>query len=344
MRLASLTLWLLVLSLSSVSSAVADYLTSFGNGVQALEKEQWSEAADWFRKAIEEKPQAGGKISVSGQRQPYLPHYQLGLALYRAGKLRAASDAWRESALHGALSKKRRELVEQYLFDIEARLEEQFEEVGEPEVELERELSAEEVKVRQKAARRQLDRAANQIQKLAAPDLRAILEADPSLAAGRDLGIEKLSQARQIFDTAGVAGDPIALQEVHARAVDAAGRLEQVVLSATMALPPEQQAEAVAVPPDFLRDAASALFSGRYDDVLAVLAKGDLGDIRVRKHAHLFRAAALYALYLLGDRQDATRLQAAEAEARACRAIDPGLAPPSGGFSPNFVRFFESMG
>ena len=432
-----LCLTVLALSLSFASRAEADYLTSYGNGLQALEKEQWLEAADWFRKAIAEQPQAGGRVSVAGQRQKYTPHYQLGLALYRAGKLRAASDAWRESAVQDALSKKRQELVNQYLFDIEERLEAEYEE-SEPQVELERQLSAEEVKSRQRSAQRQLDRAARQIQKLAAPDLRAILEADPQLVAQRDLGVEKLQEARQIFETAGASGDPIALQEVHARAVDAAGRLENVVLSATMALPPEVVAETgldepargevladapealatagteldappagteldpalaeamteplpgevgsaeegglpgeegtpgeegvpvagaeglapgeatlddttepgvpPSAPPAFLRDAATAFFSARYDDVLALLEEGDLGDQRVRKHAHLFRAAARYALYLLGDRQDASHLQAAEAEARACRALDPGLKPPAEGFSPSFVRFFESNG
>ncbi len=406
--------WLVILSLALASGAAADYQTSYGQGLEALDKGQWSEAADWFRQAIDEHPEAGGKVSAAGKRQTYVPYFQLGLTLYRAGAYREASEAWRTSAVQGALSRKMKEIVEEYRWDIEARLAEQAAKAAEaasrfPAAEAPARLSGQQLETRRQAAETQLDRGEHQIAALEAPDLGIAFDTDASLAGRRDRGIEKLRQAREIYDKAGKGGDPIALQEVHERAVDAATMLEDVRFSATIlalklepetesasavetdpvvaVVPPVEEpiepgeesgdplagtpgdllaeapgdlsppaiveAEPVALeptasaqdngPPDFLRDAAIAFFSARYQDALSTLDRDDLENRRVLKHAHLFRAASLYALYLLEGRQDVSRLQSAEAAARACRAIDPGLRPTIEGFSPSFVSFFESV-
>ncbi len=426
----------LVLVLSVVLTAVAawaDYQTSYGKGLDALDRSQWTEAAKWFRQAITEQPQAGGKVSAGGRRQTYLPYFQLGMALYRGGKLREASSAWREAAVQGVLTKKMQKIVDQYLFDIEARIAAESESPP-PATASRPALSGTELEKWRQQARGQLDRADRQLAALEAPDLQAALAADRSLVARRDRGIAKLGQAKEVFGKAGNKAE--AFEDVHERAAEAAGILEGVHFAATrlaiqmqppepdpestvalvpaetpgdpelpggvepgqdrgpetpaagepaagedpqiagledvppLELPGDQPGEepadepgdlpgdesaaeeeepagaaapAAGGPPDFLRTAAIAFFSARYQDVLSALASEDPAGDKARMHSHLFRAAALYALHLLEAGQDATRLAQAEAAVRACRTIDATLRPPAEGFSPSFVRFFESV-
>lgn len=412
--------WLVLLALGTAATAAADYEASYVKGLEALEREQWQEAAVWFRQAIEERPQAGGRVFAGGGRELYVPYHQLGLALYHAGELWEASQAWRQSAVQGVRNRKMEELANQYLFEIEQRLADGSESGGsQPQEALPPKLTGAELDRRKRDVEAQIARAQGQVEALAAPAMQKVVDADPALSRQRDEGLERLRLARQIYDKAGKGGDPIALLDVHERAVTAAGVLERVVFSATRAvIANEKEAEAAEAlaasaappqtaplvsgsevpsvpngasteratpsdsiqetptrdedslgtplplpeppplpgedltptppqsgPPAFLREAAEAFFSARYEETLARLADaGELRDRRARKHAHLFRAASHFALYLLSSRRDASHLAAAEAEVRACRAIDPELQPPVEGFSPSFVEFFHSIG
>ena len=94
------------------------------------------------------------------------------------------------------------------------------------------------------AAKEQLERVTRKMRALDSPELRAVLDADPALRAHRQQGFEKLRQARRIYDRVGENEDPVALGEVHALAVSAAGILDTVILSATrLAREPSQDVE-----------------------------------------------------------------------------------------------------
>jgi hypothetical protein len=61
-------------------------------------------------------------------------------------------------------------------------------------------------------------------------------------------------------------------------------------------------------------------------------------------HAHLFRAASLYALYVRSGETDQTLRGEAVASVRRCKEIDPGFRPNARAFSPRFLIFFQESG
>lgn len=235
-----LILGLLTLCLGLSTAARADYVESYDKGMAALASEEWDEAAQWLLQAIEENSQAGGRVKAAGKRQLYIPYYHLGMAFYHGGALRKASEAWRQSAIQGKVKKKLWAQVDEYLFEIDARLEEEIKVQGElvskSAPEPEPELSAEELAKRKKNVEGQFERAERSIERLAAPNLAEAVEQDLSQAALRDQALEKLNRAREIFGQASATSDPYALDEMHALAVDAAGSLERVVMKASLAV------------------------------------------------------------------------------------------------------------
>ncbi len=223
--------WILILALSVNSGATADYKASYSKGLKALENENWLEAADWFQNAIKEKPQAGGKIRIPGQKKKrlYVPYYQLGLAFYHADALREASKAWRESMLQGALRKdpNMQEQVNRYTAAIDVRLDQELS--APPAPKPQPKLPEEKLADTRRWVEEQLERAKKQIFDLDEPDLQATLAANPSLRDRRREGVEKLRLAREIYE----GGDPGELEAAHALAVEAAGILEDVVFNVT---------------------------------------------------------------------------------------------------------------
>lgn len=244
-RVFMVVVWLCILCLGLPAASQADYAASYSEGLEALAKEQWQEAAEHFTRAVEEQPQAGGKVSAAGKKQLYIPYYHLGLALYRGGALKEASAAWRQSALQGKVKKKLQEEITAYQFDIEAQLAEQSAAVPPPqEAPSPPAVSADEIAARQRSVDRQLVRAERQAKALDSSRLQGVLSQDDSLAALRDQGLEMLQQARQINAMEGARNDVNALKEMHALAVDAAGMLEKVVFSATrLAVQMEREVE-----------------------------------------------------------------------------------------------------
>ncbi len=95
-----------------------------------------------------------------------------------------------------------------------------------------------------------------------------------------------------------------------------------------------------AAPPQGLVNAADAFFRGEYTRVLELLGEETFGSSRAAAHAHLFRAAARYALYVTGGEQDTQLLTAARADVAACRAADAKRLPDRSAFSPRFIQFF----
>lgn len=207
--------WTILLLASCLgASEVAEYMESYAKGLEAYENEQWTEATEWFRQAIEERPEAGGEVVALGESRVYAPYHQLALALYFDDALEEAELMWSESAAQGVVAKGlpgELERIEQYRADIAARLEERKE-------------------VRQ-AVDKQLLRADRQIVLLDEPRLQLVLDRDTNLAQSRQTALEKLDQARRL------QGHPQAdenqLSEAHALAVQSAALLESIVLKAT---------------------------------------------------------------------------------------------------------------
>ncbi|MCB1034027.1 MAG: hypothetical protein KDD47_09365 [Acidobacteria bacterium] len=96
-------------------------------------------------------------------------------------------------------------------------------------------------------------------------------------------------------------------------------------------------------PPRALMTAAEAFFSGRYDDVLSELDGVDLKSSEAAAHAHLFLAAARFALYVGSGERKLELLAAARRDVLACQAANPRRRPDQRAFSPRFVEFFEAQ-
>lgn len=95
----------LLLALSAVRDARADYRVSYSTGIKAMDLSDWQVAVQAFQAAIQERPAEGGsQVWIYGQRyRPYLPHYYLGVAYLSLGNCEAALKEWKESESQGAV-------------------------------------------------------------------------------------------------------------------------------------------------------------------------------------------------------------------------------------------------
>jgi hypothetical protein len=91
-----------------------------------------------------------------------------------------------------------------------------------------------------------------------------------------------------------------------------------------------------------LEEGARLYFGGEYQRALDSL-NGVGSEVPLQLHVHLFRAAALYALYVHSGETDAALRDRARAEVDECRKIDPSFQPNSRAFSPRFISFFQGQ-
>lgn len=106
-RLRLLPVWVLVSGLVALAppTRAASPDSLFRDGVKAADRDDWLTVERAMRRALEIDPEESErKVSITGMRyEQYLPHYFLGLALYRMGRHEAADRAWRESSDQGVI-------------------------------------------------------------------------------------------------------------------------------------------------------------------------------------------------------------------------------------------------
>ena len=94
-----------------------------------------------------------------------------------------------------------------------------------------------------------------------------------------------------------------------------------------------------------LEEGARLYFAGEYQQVLSSLDPlGTASDVTLQVHVHLFRAAALYALYVRSGEKNQTLRTDALTAVQRCKAIDSTFQPSQRAFSPRFLSFFQSDG
>lgn len=93
-----------------------------------------------------------------------------------------------------------------------------------------------------------------------------------------------------------------------------------------------------------LAEGARLFFAGEYQQVVSVLnpSGGFAADTPLQLHVHLFRAAALHALFVRSREADSSMRAQALAEVEACRRIDSAFEPDPRAFTPTFIRFFRN--
>jgi hypothetical protein len=94
-----------------------------------------------------------------------------------------------------------------------------------------------------------------------------------------------------------------------------------------------------------LEEGARLFFDGQYQHVVTALEPGEAfgDDVPLRLHVHLFRAAALYQLFVRSGEKDQTVRAQAVQEVEHCKGIDSTFQPDVRAFSPRFLSFYQSV-
>lgn len=150
-----------------------------------------------------------------------------------------------------------------------------------------------------------------------------------------------LDDGRRRFEAARKKQDLDAIRDAAGVAAEARDRLTAVLAAIS---PVELTLEQRGVHPALVT-ASRHYLSGQYREALAALDDPTLAapGAPLEIHAHLFRAASLFALYINSLPPDDALKNRAEAEVRRCRALDASFRPDPRAFSPRFVRFFEAI-
>jgi hypothetical protein len=91
-----------------------------------------------------------------------------------------------------------------------------------------------------------------------------------------------------------------------------------------------------------LEEGARFFFAGEYQQALDALGPADaLTDVLLQHHVHLFRAAALYALFVRSGETNLQLRADALAEIERCRQLNPAFAPNPDIFSPRFITLYQ---
>jgi hypothetical protein len=75
---------------------------------------------------------------------------------------------------------------------------------------------------------------------------------------------------------------------------------------------------------------------------LGALDTSELNQAPLQLHVHLFRAAALYHLFVRSGEKDETLRTQALSEIDTCKRISPGFVPDTRVFAPRFLAFFQT--
>lgn len=159
-----------------------------------------------------------------------------------------------------------------------------------------------------------------------------------AMQEARDGILEQVDALRRRFERARRGDDARAIREVARLAGEAQADLEALI-GTFGPLTLRDRGVAAA-----LEDGARAFFAGQYRQVLAALDPGrGLSEIPLQAHVHMFRAAALHALYAQSGGTDQASLDEAHREVEACKRLNSALQPNARAFSPRFIAFFQQV-
>ena len=160
---------------------------------------------------------------------------------------------------------------------------------------------------------------------------------DRDQRAERDALHREVAAVRRRFDAARRNDNTGSIVEVNRAASDAADRLNRLLAIFGPVLLTDRI-------PAALVQGSRLFFAGEYSKALAALhpSGGFPSEVPLRVHIHLFRAAALYALFVRSHESDEGLRAQALAEVAECRRIAPAFQPDPRAFAPPFIRFFQS--
>ncbi len=158
----------------------------------------------------------------------------------------------------------------------------------------------------------------------------------PDVQSQRDALEKRVIAIRRRIETAQKAQNAGGLKEAARLAGDARTDLEKLVTSfGPLSLRMRGVQEA-------LEDGARQFFAGDYQQALSTLDSNALADAPLQLHVHLFRAAALYHLFVRSGEKDQTLRTRALAEVGACKQLNSQFTPDSRAFAPRFLAFYQN--
>jgi hypothetical protein len=162
----------------------------------------------------------------------------------------------------------------------------------------------------------------------------------PEAVAERETVQREIATVRRRFDAARRTENVSSIVEVNRLTHEAVNRLNGLI-SLFGPIPITERG----VHPALL-EGARLFFGGEYQKALSALnpPEGFRSDVPLQVHIHLFRAAALYALFVRSHETDAALRAQASAEVEQSRRMAPGLQPDPRAFAPSFIRFFQTGG
>lgn len=318
----------LALALSSPAALRADAVESYTKGLDAVKTGSWADVARFMEEAVADMPQANRRIRLYGMRfEPYIPHYFLGLARSQLGDCRGALRAWETSVSQGVIQENRSEYST--LQQGRGSCEERLNEAAVEEVEVVEEETAP-VPQPQPEPPPPPEPEPPPPKPAPEPVPEPVVPAPVPEPVLPEPEPRPPPEPEPVLPEPAPAPEPVAAQPEPAPPEPAPP--DPAPVSAT---------PSPAGPPEALRTAARAYFDGDYWGVLGALSGQQLEDEDVAAQALLFRAAARYALYLLGGEEEEALAEEAREEVAFCRRLAPDLAPDPRAFSPRFIAFFE---
>jgi hypothetical protein len=162
----------------------------------------------------------------------------------------------------------------------------------------------------------------------------------PDVVQARESARQLLEEGRRRFDAARKKQDLAGIKDAVRIATEARDRLNAMITSnGAGGLTLEQRGIHPA-----LITGSRHYFAGEYQQALSALDDPALAasTVPIQLHAHVFRAASLFALWVSSEPPNESLKKRAEAEVRLCQGIDPAFRPDNRAFSPRFIRFFDA--
>lgn len=338
----------LLLALAAAPSAVADYRDAYRRGIEAAEKGRWSEAATHLRAAAAEQPKEGERVKLYGMRfEEYLPHFQLGQALFQSGDCEGALRAFGASQAQGVVQKSPAfRTLERSRAECQKRAASQRPTPAPSAATV----AAKAAALADLARAEEAGRAVASLE--SDPALAAAWKREDALSGAQARAAALLEGAREKLQRPSPdAADVAAGREAAAKAAElyegirsSAPGFRQAA-AATPAAPPTAGPSGGGplprVPPELLR-VAESYFAGRYRDVIEATTASEPDDGPAGTQLLLFRSAARYGLYVTGGQSDDLLRRQALLDATACRRQAPALVVDAEAFSPRFREFFAT--
>jgi hypothetical protein len=175
----------------------------------------------------------------------------------------------------------------------------------------------------------------NAIKTLSARVLGRQPAASPQVTSQLDALQKRAITIRRRFDAAQKTQDLSGLAQAARQATQARTELDALITSLGPVTLQDRGVHAA------LEDGARLFFAGEYQQVLGALDTSALDDAPLQLHVHLFRAAALYYLFVRSGEKDQALRARATTEVAECKRLNAVFTPDPRAFAPRFLEFFR---